>query len=186
MPPTVPKKSDIALLRFVDNLLSQPIRPAKGLTSQTYEFDRQLQDVPLLSNSPYPSNYCWFNCLEHCLSNSGGVVFGWGIWQQGPKHFVAQHHAVWRSPSGDFLDPTPNTISNTTLFIPDSRAPFDYEGLRCPFNFESTSIGENIWFASSGVQNPFFSIAALQPPTMTEALRINDLVKLAKSKGFKP
>jgi hypothetical protein len=178
MSKTVPNPSNADFHTFIAAFCAQPIRPAKGMSPSNYDNDLYLLAVPVVSDQHYPPNYCWFNCLEHCIEYGGTVVCGWGIWQRGPTHFVAQHHAVWQSPDGGVFDLTPNGSSNTVLFIPDSRVPFDFLQLRCPFNFERKGTGYEVWFASGGVTSPIFSIAVLQP-TSSEALRIDRIRKLA-------
>jgi hypothetical protein len=178
MPTYAPQPHDANLHAFISVLREQPIRPAKGLSLSSFENHGQLLEVPVKPVDGYPANYCWFNCLEHCLTHDGSVVFGWGIWQRGPSHFVAQHHAVWRPPLGALVDVTTNETSNNVLFIPDNRAPFDFHQLRCPFNFEWKGHGSELWFASDDAKSPTFAIAALQP-TSTEAPRIDRIRQLA-------
>jgi len=168
---TFPIKTHTAFIEFLEIFLNQPITPAKNLKQSAYDNDRQLMEILVKENSIYPKNFCWFNCLEHSLINGGSVICGWGFWQRGCAHYVAQHHAIWKSPTGDYIDLTPNNVSNTVLFMPDNRAPFDFHKLRCPFNFERIGATSEVWFAPGGFESKSFSIAVLQP-TAIEMRRV--------------
>ena len=174
----LPNYTDVTFQEFISVFSEQPIRLPRGIPESNYSYNWHLLEVPVLQNSKYPANSCWFNCLEHSLEYSGSIVYGWSIWQRSPSHFVAQHHAVWCTPENDLLDITPNEVSNKVLFIPDNCAPFDFHGLKCPFNFEWKGPGTQIWFASDGVVSKDFSIAVLEP-TESEAQRIDKIRQLA-------
>jgi hypothetical protein len=54
------------------------------------------------------------------------MVTGWAIWEW-PKVFIeAEFHAVWCSPTGEFLDLTPRPLlSEHILFLPDATLKYD-------------------------------------------------------------
>lgn len=183
MPPTVPDIDQTAFHAFFRALQAQPIRPAKGLSRSNYDIHGQLFQVSVSTDTTYSRGHCWFNCLEHSLDHAGAVICGWGLWQHAPNHFVAQHHAVWQSPEKTLFDLTPNDLSSTVLFVPDSRAPFDFHKLRAPFNYEWKGSTSEVWFASGGFVSPVFAIASLRP-TDAEAMRISRIQKLAVDRGL--
>jgi hypothetical protein len=62
--------------------------------------------------------------------SGGAFVYGWSvrIWEK--VYIEAEHHAVWRRPSGAFLDVTPMRGHEARmLFVRDDRLTFDFEGL---------------------------------------------------------
>jgi hypothetical protein len=183
-----PMKNNEELTRFVQDLLHENIRPAKGLKPISYVDNHKLLDVKLLTDSDYQVANCWYNCLEHSLKHEGSPVFGWALWQMGENEFSAQHHAIWQSKTGDYLDLTPNGHSDTILFIPDGRAPFDYIGLRCPFNFRRKGSNIGAWYASDSSGGQFtaheFSIAKCKPDNPDEVTRISNIIQLAKQRGL--
>jgi hypothetical protein len=158
----VPDVISVRFKGFIKTLKDAEVRPAKGLNYLKH--DDQLQNilVPVTPHSEYQSLYCWFNCLDYQQKNSGKVVFGWAIWHTKRNTLLAQHHAVWQSNTGQYLDVTPNELSiKEILFLPDNRAPFDYKGLRAPFSFEQDKNGTAVWVTSEGATVSFFSVQTL-------------------------
>ena len=84
---------------------------------------------------------CWFNCKDYVESNTGSsIVFGWQIVQMHHENesigVGAFHHAVIQE-NNSLVDITPYEVLDddpVILFVPDSRVPFDYEGLRSPLS----------------------------------------------------
>ena len=147
---------------FIKTLKDSDIRPAKGLAY--LEQDDQLQNifVPVIPHPEYQPLYCWFNCLDYQQNKGGKVIFGWAIWHTERNTLLAQHHAVWQSSKGEYVDITPNELSvEEILFLPDNRVPFDYQGLRAPYSCEQDKNGTAVWVASEGVTVGFFSIQQL-------------------------
>ena len=131
---------------FKDLLVRQNIRPAGDLEIVNQENHLKTLVVPVIPHSDYSPLYCWFNCYDYQHQHGGAVVFGWAIWQSKERGFLAQHHAVWKSEEGLYLDVTPSeTGAKEIVFVPDNRAPFDYHGLRVPFSLERTPDGVLYW-----------------------------------------
>lgn len=183
-----PMKHNEKLIQFVKDLLNENIRPAGGMRTNDYIDNHKLLEIKLLADSGYPKAYCWYNCLEHSIKHEGSIIFGWAIWQMNKNEFSAQHHAIWQSKTGDYLDLTPNGYSDTILFIPDGRAPFDYIGLRCPFNFKRESSNRDFWYAYNNSGNKLtsteFTIARLRLDNPDEATRIGVIIMQAKLRGL--
>jgi len=158
----VPDVNSLRFNNFIKTLKGSDVRPAKGLNY--LKQDDQLQNifVPVIPHPDYHPLYCWFNCFDYQQQNRGKVVFGWAIWHTERNTLLAQHHAVWQSSKGQYFDFTPNELSvEEILFLPDNRAPFDYTGLRAPFNFEQDKNGTAVWVTSEGATVGFFSIQKL-------------------------
>lgn len=85
------------------------------------------------------------------------MIFGWALWQISDIKFVAQHHAIYQSEYGEYLDVTPsNNGVKEVLFFVDNRAPFDYVNLKFPVNFEYKHNIEKVWFTGKYVDEDFF------------------------------
>jgi hypothetical protein len=71
---------------------------------------------------------CFPNVMRQVAEGGGGIVYGWALWQCGWLFIEAEHHAVWESPNGEWLDITPQVPPVAhTLFLPDKRAIYDFE-----------------------------------------------------------
>lgn len=170
--------TDPGFLAFLKALLDYPICPPKYCQAGNYAGNLNPVPVQLMPNSPYMPDHCWFNALEHRLKNDGAVICGWSFWEVAPNHYVAQHHAVWEDPSGTLLDVTPNSGTNTILFMPHNAAPFDYWDFRCPFNFERDPQYGDRWYASGHSKSPVYAIGQLTFTTQEEKTREEQLRKL--------
>jgi hypothetical protein len=75
--------------------------------------------------------YCFDNSAKQAARVGGEAAYGWAIWRWPGRYFEAEHHAVWRTPTGELVDVTPQTGSPPrTLFLPDPEAVFDRERYR--------------------------------------------------------
>jgi hypothetical protein len=166
---------------FLDRFDLEPVRPAKGMTSVVYAEQGQTIEVPVLDASPYAPAQCWFNCLEYAIAHGGSIVFGWGLWTIDEDEVVAQHHAVWRSPGGTYLDVTPSGVKNTTFLI-DGRSPYDYVGLRTPFGFRTIG-ARQLWTGSEGQASKVFVIGRGEVPDV-ERQRLQRIVVQAVAAGL--
>lgn len=67
-------------------------------------------------------NECFENVRLHVEAQGGEAVHGWAIWEWPKVYFEAEFHCVWKSPSGDLIDITPNVPPYPwILFLPDPR-----------------------------------------------------------------
>lgn len=71
--------------------------------------------------------YCFQNVRDVVAEKGGQIVNGWLVWQH-EKFFVeAEHHAVWRKPTGEVVCITPQTPPEESItFIPDPPAAYDF------------------------------------------------------------
>ena len=70
---------------------------------------------------------CFFNVKRLVELRDCEAVFGWMIWQAGDLWLEAEHHAVLRLPSGEFIDPTPQLDGEQLiLFARDDLLLFNY------------------------------------------------------------
>ena len=69
---------------------------------------------------------CYENVLQKCARDGGALQYGWAIWTWPKVWLKAEHHAVWRNPSGALVDVTPNTPGcDQLLFLSDSTQSHD-------------------------------------------------------------
>lgn len=161
--PNVPDLDAPTCQIFIAALRRENVRPAGGMTRQVYEDDGRAIFISVKPSPGYRELRCWYNALEHATENGGKPVFGWAIWKYDDEHFFAQHHAVWRSNQGDYVDVTPNGgVANRVLFVPDGRAPFDYLGYRRPYDFRMQR-GLTCWTAIGAPSSVEFVIGRLTP-----------------------
>ena len=138
-----PDISDPLLLEFARYIGRQnEIRmPARVPKVAAYSDDLELLEVPRLLHPNAGIKMCWFNCRDYVQSHPGSeIVFGWQV--ESMHHNNESYgcgafpHAIVRQ-NNELVDITPFEVGNdepSILFIPDSRVPFDYEGLRRPFS----------------------------------------------------
>ncbi|UZK67454.1 hypothetical protein [Sphingomonas sp. M1-B02] len=70
--------------------------------------------------------YCFDNSVAQARLHGGEALYGWAIWHWPGRWFEAEHHAVWRSPTCELVDVTPQTGEPARiLFLPDPTAPYD-------------------------------------------------------------
>lgn len=64
-------------------------------------------------------NECFPNVVKKVEMEGGNIVYGWQVWVW-PNIFIeAEFHAIWQSPSGEYIDITPKQCkSKKILFIP--------------------------------------------------------------------
>lgn len=82
---------------------------------------------------------CWFNCRDYVAQHPEcSIVFGWQILrvhrEPNETGLYAFHHAILRTPNG-LLDITPDAFGvkdKYSVFLADSRVPFDYKKNRAP------------------------------------------------------
>jgi uncharacterized protein YecA (UPF0149 family) len=68
---------------------------------------------------------CYDNVQSLIRRSGGEIVYGWAIWTMPQVLIEAEHHAIWRTPSGTLVDPTPHDPpSETILFLSDPDAEF--------------------------------------------------------------
>ncbi len=81
------------------------------------------------------ASFCFDNVSREIDRMGGAVVPGWAIWNLNGAYFEAEHHGVWRSPTGELVDlsPQPNGADHI-LFLPDPGSPYD------PLSFRSNVI----------------------------------------------
>jgi len=70
--------------------------------------------------------YCFQNSTYQAVAEGGDPAWGWAIWRWPGRWFEAEHHAVWRTPEGEYVDVTPQAGDPPrVLFLPDPRAVYD-------------------------------------------------------------
>jgi hypothetical protein len=71
---------------------------------------------------------CFPNVAEKIKRDGGTIVHGWEISEVPKIHLEAQFHAVWLSPGGEYIDVTPQLISQSPiLFLNDENRVFQGE-----------------------------------------------------------
>ena len=72
----------------------------------------------------------WIHCFDNSVAQAslhgGEAAYGWAVWHWPGRWFEAEHHAVWRSPTGELIDVTPQTGNpERVLFVADPTAIYD-------------------------------------------------------------
>ncbi len=83
--------------------------------------------VPFESVPDTRERFCFHNVRDVIADRGGEIVYGWLVWQHGDFFVEAEHHAVWRKPTGELACVTPQTPPEKTItFIPDPSATYDF------------------------------------------------------------
>lgn len=70
-------------------------------------------------------NDCFENVNRYVEENGGQRQLGWAIWEWPSVYVEAEFHAVWRSPTNNYFDVTPNEPPYPwILFVADNRRPY--------------------------------------------------------------
>lgn len=80
-------------------------RLVSGLVEQS---GRQIADigyVPIKARRDCSENECMPSITRLVTEAGGEMVTGWRIWEAPDVCACAEHHAVWRKPNGDVVDP---------------------------------------------------------------------------------
>lgn len=85
--------------------------------------------VPFESVPHARERYCFENVRDVIAESGGEIVYGWLIWQHGGVFVEAEHHGVWRKPTGELVCVTPQTPPEKAItFVPDpSSATYDFD-----------------------------------------------------------
>jgi hypothetical protein len=71
-------------------------------------------------------NECFFNVPQKIAKDGGGIQYGWSIWELPGLFIEAEVHAVWVSPTGEWIDVTPKVNHESEiLFLPDENVTWD-------------------------------------------------------------
>ena len=83
--------------------------------------------VPFVIKPDCGFSQCWLNVQTMIQREGGGLVIGRIIWQQESGLWLhLEAHAIWRTPDGRLVDPTPKVESETeVVFVEDD---FKYVG----------------------------------------------------------
>lgn len=168
--PIIPTQNCERFQAFCDFLRSAPVKPVTGVMIEASPRHHEVIEVTMNPQPESLISYCWYNCIDHTLLKGGNVIFGWLLWADA-DYFIAQHHAIWMDDEGALFDITPNAISSeTVLFMPDNRAPFDIDELRAPASLRWKSPDEYFWIMGPLKKKHFF-IGRMEP-TAEESQRI--------------
>lgn len=84
---------------------------------------------------------CFYNVAKKIKQDGGSIQLGWAIWEVPGLLIEGEFHAVWISPSGDFVDITPKEESETKiLFLPDNHEVWQIENHRLRDNIRMPQI----------------------------------------------
>ncbi|MBP2296590.1 SEC-C metal-binding domain-containing protein [Azospirillum rugosum] len=108
----------------------------KAVTNIIEEFCRSIAPAPpvFVPVVPEPTavvSECFPNVAAKVERDGGEIAYGWSIWEWPGVFIEAEHHAVWRSPTGDLIDVTPRPErEKKVLFVPDPETVYDWESNR--------------------------------------------------------
>ena len=82
--------------------------------------------VPVRTELGARPNECFFNVPQKIAKDGGTPQHGWCLWELPGLFIEAELHAVWVSPSGEWVDVTPKSNrEDKILFLPDDTVTFD-------------------------------------------------------------
>jgi hypothetical protein len=91
--------------------------------------------VPYEAMDGARAQYCFQNVRDVVAKIGGQIVNGWLVWQHDNIFVEAEHHAVWRKPTGEVVCITPQTPPEESItFIPDPPADYDFDTGRVSHN----------------------------------------------------
>ncbi len=82
--------------------------------------------VPVASDAAGVERDCFYIVQQRQMRDGGEIVFGWNIWTWPHVWLKAEHHSVWCTPDGRFVDLTPKPVEKI-VFVPDPSHPYDYK-----------------------------------------------------------
>jgi len=103
------------LILTPDNISKPIIKLAKQLVASPY-----LIYVDVIPEPSFLINECYENVRIKIQRDGGNIQYGWQIWEWFNVYIEAEFHAVWLSPSNQYVDITPKAAHVTKiLFLPD-------------------------------------------------------------------
>lgn len=100
----LPRKDDIMVIQFCRDLCGDSL-PIYVLVHPDTDF------LPV---------QCFQNVATKINRTGGEIVYGWEVSQYPRVYLEARHHAIWKSPSGQLIDVTPEEFGmRRILFLPD-------------------------------------------------------------------
>jgi len=133
---------------------------------------------------------CFYNVMDKVTNDNGQIVYGWKLHK---SIFLeeAERHAVWKSPSGDLIDVTPDEVyKDKILFLEDDKG-WVYNGTYSdnvrvnttanPLVDDFILLNETItklW--QTGKRNSRLEIAILEPVAKAIAFLNNDKLEREK------
>ncbi|MFT9206398.1 hypothetical protein [Acetobacter orientalis] len=80
------------------------------------------------TNYGYKATHCYDNVRHYVKHHGGEMLSGWIIWVNTNFKIEAEHHAVWKAPSGNIYDITPRVDEEEQIFfLPDPVRPYDFK-----------------------------------------------------------
>lgn len=58
--------------------------------------------------------FCYDNVVNYVKVNGGSIQYCYLLWES-KKHIVAEHHSIWLSPEGEYVDITPQDTNTLAL-----------------------------------------------------------------------
>lgn len=95
------------------------------INARVHEFCRDISHheplyVPVKPQPNSKLGYCFDNVARQIERRGGATAYGWAVWHWPGKYFEAEHHGVWKSPSGALVDISPQlNRKDKILFLPD-------------------------------------------------------------------
>jgi len=94
--------------------------------SRSIAGDAVARYVPVQPASGALTNECFFNVPQKISKDGGTIQYGWCLWEVPGLFIEAEVHAIWVSPSGEWIDVTPKVNNEKEiLFLPDNTVTWD-------------------------------------------------------------
>jgi hypothetical protein len=85
------------------------------------------QRIPIKAEKYSTPDSCFFNVQDKVSIDKGELIYGWKLHQ---TEFIAEaeRHAVWRSPEGELIDITPDSIKAESILFIEDNTNWEYNG----------------------------------------------------------
>lgn len=103
-------------------MLTTPAQPTQAIRQFCQQIvpGEEARYVPVRPAPGARPSCCHINVAQQVTAADGRLQHGWTIWEEPGQLLTAEFHAVWESPTGEWVDITPHVDGERTiLFLPD-------------------------------------------------------------------
>lgn len=112
------------------------------------------------SDHGYDLSQCHLSAKHRAMESGGRRVHGWALWQF-EEQIDAEHHSVWETPNGEFVDVTPPKFGgDRVLFVRDDTADIiEIDGVFSMWADRTTVPDILFLYQGNEIDEPFWGLA---------------------------